>query len=498
MKMEATVQKPGLLSRPQGIALAILAAVAIWSFSPVSPLTAVLLIVVALFLFGLRRPVWAVAALLVSQLTVTSYMVNTPFGIAISLRLMLLILIGLVLWRSSAQERIELGPKAKRVLIPASIVIGLSVVANIANSGFDYAFKDFRYMMVGLLIVIFLAAVTRNLKDFKILCAMAFIGMIASAIIAVMQHYQFLGMGQNTLIPGFLQGWEGQPRVPGIAETELELSFTLPVVALAVLGICLARRVNSGTTWLLGASVVLMGLALYFTYTRSALLGLAFGLVALPLFLKTRIRGEIILAVLLLGLISIETTGIMRGVYFEARGQTVQEESATERKILWQAGIAIAMDNPVLGIGGDQFRYVSPQYASAVDPALVRQQEEYWSYRTLGGQAPHNDFLKVWVCYGTLALAAYLWLFSAVLQNFLDSYRASNGRFIKGLSIGLAAALVAYGVNAFYHNSLAAMPLFWILAGFSVATAKLALNRKRHNQSRQTLPQTSGWGEFDE
>jgi O-antigen ligase len=484
MKTEAAAQEPGLLNRPLGIVLAVLALVALWGFSPGSPVAIALLLVTVLFLFGLRRPLWAMAALLVSQLTISSYMVGTPFGFAISLRLLLLILTGLILWRAFTQKQIKLGPKARRVLIPVLVLLGVSVVANLVNSGFDYAFKDFRNMAVGLLIVIFLPAVTRNLKELKILCGVVFIAVAASAIVGLMQNYQFLGMSQATLFPGFLKG--GQSRVPGMAETELELAYILSAALLVVFGIYLARGVSSSTKRLLVLSVLVMAPALYFTYTRSAILALIVGLVALALFLKTRIRGEFILVAFIVVIAFIQITGIAGGTYLGGRSQGGQDESSISRQILWQAGIAIAIDNPILGIGGNQYKNVAPQYAANVDQNLLAWEEErYWGYHTLGSEAIHNDFLNVWVSYGTLALAAYLWLFVAILRNFLDSYQMSRRRFIKGLSLGLAAALVGYGVNAFYHNLMTTMSLLWILAGFSLVTAKLALKRKGQAQISQ-------------
>jgi O-antigen ligase len=203
------------------------------------------------------------------------------------------------------------------------------------------------------------------------------------------------------------------------------------------------------------------------------------GLVALFMFLKTSIKGEIVLIILLVGVFFIEQTGVMEGQYLGGRDRANQEESSMSRKILWQAGIAIALDNPVLGIGGDQYGAIASQYTGQVDKSLLEWEESrYWGYSSLGSEAPHNDFLGVWVRYGTLAFIVYLWIMMVALRNFLYSYRASKQRFIKGLSIGLAAGLIVYMVNAFYHNCLQTYSLFWILTGFSVATAKLAAKKK--------------------
>jgi O-antigen ligase len=221
--------------------------------------------------------------------------------------------------------------------------------------------------------------------------------------------------------------------------------------------------------------LLLMLPALYFTYTRSALVALGLGLILVVLYLKTKIRWEIvlILAFLLVGYIA--TSNVLGQTFLGGRSESSQEESSIARSILFQAGTAVALDNPILGIGGGKFREVSPQYSDRVDPELIAyEQERYWGYRTLGTEEPHNDFVMIWVSYGTLALAAYLWLYFAILRNFYVSFRKSKNRFIKGLSIGLAGALITYIVNSFYHNLLVTLPLFWILAGFSLVVMRLA------------------------
>jgi O-antigen ligase len=484
--MEAIIvrRQPSVINRPVVIVLTVLAIVALWCVNPFSYQIAVLLGVVALFVLGLRNPIWAMAAFLVSQLTITSYMIATPFGVDISLRLILLIFTAIIMWRSLVLKEIELGPGAKRVVIPTIVLLIVTVAANFVNTDIGYVFRDFRSMLVGVLLIILLPSVTKNMKDLRTLCTVAFIVAAASAIIGIMQYHNFLGVGDQTLVPVYVG------RVPGMAENALDLSFVLPVVVLAVLSIYLAKGVQSSSRGMLFISLIPIALALYYTFTRSALLGLVFGLVALFLFFRTRIKGEFILAAMLLAVVLIEVTGVWANSYLMGRGESEQDESAMSREILWQVGIAIAIDNPILGIGGDQFKAVSPGYTSSVDPELLAwESDNYFDYTIIGQEEQHNDYLRMWISYGVLGLIAYLWLHIVIIRNYLDSFRISKNRFVKGLAIGLSAGLVAYMANAFYHNCTAVMPLLWILAAFSIATVKMAAKEKNTKQSRQAVPQ---------
>jgi O-antigen ligase len=164
--------------------------------------------------------------------------------------------------------------------------------------------------------------------------------------------------------------------------------------------------------------------------------------------------------------------------YLSGRSENLQQGSTVAREILWQASLNIALDHPILGIGSDKFNSVSTQYQSSVDSSYIAyEKREYWSYRTLGNEPPHNDFLNTWVSYGVLALIVFIGLFILIIRIFLNSYNISRNGFVKGISLGFAAAFIAYGINSLYHNMLSTSPLFWILAGFALAISKLAVAR---------------------
>lgn len=448
--MEISVKKRSILQWPLGITLIALAAAILWVAYPGQGAPLAIIAVGVLFIIGLREPIWAVAAVVLAQLSIPGYYIGP-----ISLRLLLLLVIGILLWRAHIKEKIQLGKKAKQLILPVILLIAIIAISDLFNSSFDFAFKEFRYIFTGLLIVIFLPAVIKNIRDLKLLCGVAFFGMTMSVIIAL------------------YQGLVHSVRASGISEGTLQLSYLLGVVFLALLGILIVEgRKRENLRLIIPA--LLMQPALYLTYTRSALLALFSGLVALFIFLKTRIRGEIILLAILGLAIYFSASGIVDSYSFSARSEENQQESSLARKMLWQTGIAIALDNPVLGIGGDKYTDVAMEYASAMDPSL--QEDRYFAYQILGQglYQIHNDFLRMWTYYGTIALVAFLWILLVIMRNFIESFRTSRRKFIKGLSVGLAAGLVAYSINAFYHNVHADFSLVWIIAGFSLAVIKLA------------------------
>ena len=475
--LAGTPSRTAFWDRPIIVISLLLLAVVFWGLAYNYVTGIILAVILALLLGGLKRPVWAIVALMVHQFTITSYMVAAPFGFRISLQLLLLILVGLILWRAHRQNRLEIGPPARPLLLPLILLILLALISDLFNSGLSLTFEDFRDWMVGLMMVCFIPLAIQNKRDLKIVTTAVLLLILISAVIGIFQYFNILGMQSALLIPGPTHLASENFRITGITVGTLEASYILSTVFLVLLGTFLYRGLGRNTQPLAPVILVVLAAALFFTYTRSSILAVLFGIVSLALFIKTRIKASLILLASL-GLALILMLSPLSSQYLSGRSAVVQEESTVSREILWQAGVNIAISHPVLGIGSSNFNSLSTQYQSAVNPSLIAyEKQQYWSYRTLGNESPHNDFINIWLSYGTPALILFLWLFIAVLNNFLRAYRISNSDFLKGLAVGLAAALVGYGINTLYHNMLATMPLFWILAGFSLALARLALSQ---------------------
>jgi len=481
MKAATLGPKANFLFRPKGIATAICIIVVAWAIMRSNLMMAVFMAVIVLFIIGLKRPLWALTAVLVAQLTITSFMVATPF-MTISLRLLLICVTLLLLREPIARREVDLGPGARTLVIPMLLFIGISIIGDMVNAvGFDYIFKNARNLLTGLLFIILLPAIVYNVKQLKALCSVLLLVTIASAIIGVLQHYNIFGMGQATLLQGFMNVLG---RVPGMGETELELAYILPATFMVIGTVFLCRGIKSHDRRLLLIPALPIVMALYFTYTRSALFALACGVISVFFFMKTRIKWQIIMIVIFLLVGYLGTSDMLGQAYLGGRSERGQEGSSVARAILLQAGVAIAIDNPIFGIGGGRFKEVSPEYAYKVDEALIGwEANRYWTYRTLGNDEPHNDFVTTWLSYGSIALAVFFWIHLLIIRNYMIAYRTAKNRFVKGLAVGLAAAFITYVANSFYHNLLATLPLLWILAGFSLVTVKLAAGDRKNGNA---------------
>jgi O-antigen ligase len=478
MATTTLMTKPGFFSRPVGYVFLVGAIVALWSLMRDALSVLIILALVVLLIMSIKNPLWALVALIASQLTLTGYIVATPV-VDISLRLLLFLVVLIIIGKSFVRKEVDLGPYARAVLFPGLLFIGVTVVTNFLTAGFDVAFKDFRNLLVGLLFAIFIPAVIRNTKQLKTLCIATCIMVTASAAIGIAQHYNLLGMVEATTIPGFLTVIHvGDLRTPGMSESELELAYILSATLIIFICLYLTKGITTNRL-LLATSMILMLAATYFTYTRSALVALALAAGSLVLFLKSKIRWGITLVLIFVGIFTIVQTDVLDNKFFGSRTARSQLESSISRSILWQAAVGAALDNPLLGIGAGQFISVSTEYSSSVDPSLLEwEKNRYWNWSTLGSYEPHNDFLTVWVSYGTIALVFYFWIHFGIMKICFLSFRRSKNRFIKGLSLGLAAALVTWVVNSFYHNITSTLPLLWMIAGFSLAAMKMACKEK--------------------
>lgn len=454
------------------IALLPLALIPVFGTSPVGVQHLLLLVEGAFFFLGVRRPVWILAALLVSEVTIANYMYDFG-GFLISNRL-ILTLASIPVVLPHVIQRPDLGPRARSMLVAALGFLLVTTFADSVAADSAYVFKFFRYLVTGVIALALVPAVVRSRDDLRDVALVGFVVSAVSALVAVFQHYsQFAWTPLYEAIPHpgtgaeSFESWGG--RAVGLAESPIDLTNTLLFFVMPLLGVILLARLSPRVRFLLTAILLTAMAALFFSFTRSWILSAAVALFAFVLLYSGRYKRELVLLSVL------AVFGFWYWSDFQSNRYLLDassDPSAATRPVLWDVGLNMALDHPFLGVGHNSFLELSPEYASRVSESLLERQD---AASALGRYEPHNDYLNIWLSFGTGALILYLFVLFMTGKNYVEAFFRTSDPLVKGLSLGGLGALLAFAVNSAFHNLFDSTLVVWLLAGFSLAITNLVL-----------------------
>jgi O-antigen ligase len=317
--------------------------------------------------------------------------------------------------------------------------------------------------------LILVAFLIRERRDLKHLAVFTMILGAVSGYAAISQHFSPTSALYAAGSVEDIRDWSG--RAIGLSASPVILAADMPFVLMPILGVLAVGAIRFDRPRLqLAAMAGFVFLGCYFTYSRSAMPAIGVGLIMIALLLRGSRRKVIIGGLLFLALLfpQMENTGLIGSRFYR---DASDDKSAASHEAAWQVGLALALDHPLFGIGHDRYGVYAPQYVDVVDEELV----------AVGGTAtleqglayPHNDFLNIWFSWGIMALIAHVLLYVGALVNCIVAAR-SNDLLIRGMAVGTAGGLIAYGANSALHNYLDSTGYLWIYAGLSVALVRLA------------------------
>lgn len=419
-------------------------------------------------LLVLNSPAWALVPLVIVEFSIANMFVP---GVGAGTRMVatvavaLITLIAVPKWRSRLSTLMS-GPALRRVLVPAVAFVVMATLGNLLFSETDYVMQYLRYQVVLLLTFLITVCVVQDRNDLRrVFLAILIIG-LASALASIWQYVAPASARYGGLTAAEAARWGN--RLPGLSWSPVALANQMTWVLMPLLGVLLILPFRwSRAHLLLLAATFAAAASLYFTYTRSVIPAVGVGLAAMGLFLKSG-RQMAVFACLIGGALLFPYIGEMGLLGSDNRyfADTSQDGSAASHTALWEVGLAIALDNPIFGVGHQHFEDVSPDYLHevSVDPGAESGEG------AIGRDRPHNDFLAVWMGWGIFALIAYVGVFAGSIANCVRAAREGD-LLIRGLAVGCAGALITYAVNSLFHNYMDSTTLLWMYAGLSVALA---------------------------
>lgn len=281
-------------------------------------------------------------------------------------------------------------------------------------------------------------------------------GLILSA--AIVGRY---GVEQLLLNRGV---WEmdGVPRVsafyPSATALGLYLGRVLPIAgALALLLPGGPRRIGYGVLCL----PILAGV--FLSWTRAAWIGDFAAFLVIVLLIGRRRLVGVFLTVTALAVAGLAVTRPERIVALFSAGEGTQ----VSRIRVWQAAVNVLRENPITGIGLDQFVHLD-----AARYGIPHVRFMLYSH-------PHNFILDFWLRLGLLGLVALTWLlvrFYRASARILRQARQLDDPYLPALLLGLIGSMTHFIVHGlfdltYFQPDLAY--LFWLTIGLVEVARRL-------------------------
>lgn len=207
------------------------------------------------------------------------------------------------------------------------------------------------------------------------------------------------------------------------------------------------------TQWLYLACAATMGIAIIASSSRGAALGMAATAVTVWYKGRHKVISLAAIAVIALGVVAMIPDDNWNR--FRTMGSS-EDGSGQSRLALWNAGIRMANENPLTGVGPNNFVYVNT--------------EIYYSQNRV---VQHNVFIQAASDHGYPALIILLLMIYASFKSqrqvrLIIKERKLDAPYLYALSHGIDASIVAFCVNGFFITVLY-YPFIWILFVLSVA-----------------------------
>lgn len=303
----------------------------------------------------------------------------------------------------------------------------LAVVSTLSAATASRSIHSFGENALWLKILLFPAAVIlfREIPRSRDVAVRAFLafGVFSSAFGLV----QYFVLGQRDL----------DHRITGPAAHVMTLSGLLLPVALLALTLWIHDRKNG---WL--ATVTIMStFALLITFTRSAWLGWLVAVVVLLVSRRPRaLAWAAPIALVALSLMPLSLFGRMISSF------DTRQSSNLDRIRMFEAGVEIIKDYPLLGVGPANVKEIYPLYRKHDAPRF---------------RIPHlhNNLVQLWAERGVLAPVAYLLLLGLFLRQCLRGWSGAHSRYAEA---GMAVA-VGLGAAGIFEFNFGDTEVFWAL-----------------------------------
>jgi putative inorganic carbon (HCO3(-)) transporter len=364
-------------------------------------------------------------------------------------------------WLGRAFTRSE--PQSRPVLrtaLPAIVYLAFVLSSLLVARDPYLSLVEIALLVQVFLVYLYLVYYIRTRQDVVFVLGLLLLGLLMESLVLIGVFFagQDLSLGPvftYTLVQPTGESW----RSGG--------TLVSPIVAAAYFSLLLApaasvllTRLHAVYKWLAAFSFALGSLALLFTLSRGGWIAFALS-ISLCCLLAWR-QGWLSPTVPVVLCLTLVLLFVLFQDTIVTRLTADDNRAAFSRIPLMQLAFRIITDNPLLGVGANNFAVAMPEYSKL---GFSRE----WLYTV------HNKYLLVWAETGIGGLLAFLFFLLAILRRGWHTYRLRDP-LLSALALGFTAAIAGQMVHMFVDtfNNRPQVQLLWVVAALISAMSRIA------------------------
>jgi putative inorganic carbon (HCO3(-)) transporter len=319
----------------------------------------------------------------------------------------------------------------------------------------DISSRDITTPFIFALEVLFLSNCVKNVKQLQLLMIVFFLCIFKMSF-----------FGARTWVSrGFGFAAWGIQGPAGFFQNSGEFSLLMAICAVMSIPLILYMKSKTKLYWLLPITAVMtvMGAS-----SRGGQLALLVGLIYLLLAYK-KIGFKNLLYVTVFVSVAWALFPEEQKARFETAGS---DQTSTSRMDYWEAGIDMAKQHPLLGVGYKSFPEHYHQFYKVRDGSFLSKRKE----------VAHNSIIEVVSTLGIPALTLYIWFHFSVFSSnsLLKKHKNPEPKlkFLESFRISLNGAILVYFVGAMFM-SITFYPYIYLLLAFAIIKVRLFKETER-------------------
>ncbi|MFX0195382.1 MAG: O-antigen ligase family protein [Candidatus Hodarchaeota archaeon] len=360
------------------------------------------------------------------------------------------------LWLSELQARVPSMPRHMlRMSLPLAAYLAFVSLSVIEARNITLSLFEIALLLQMFLLYVYIVGTVRTRQDILFIVSVLLISVVFEALVMIGLRFT----GESFEFAGIFARIDRGTRVGGTVGSAINAAGYFCLILAPAFSILLTQAGRSHK----GLAVLAFGLGvigLVLTLSRGG--WIAFFLSITGLCLLAWHRGWLSRS----ALITTAAVAVLLSLAFEVAIVTrllgYDAGSAFSRVPLMKLAIRITMDNPVLGVGSNNFAVVMTDYAKFKSSGT-------WLYTV------HNKYLLIAAEAGIGGLVTFIWFLFATLRRGWHCWKFED-RLLSPLALGFTVAIMGHMIHMLVDvfNSRPDVQLLWLVAGLITAMYSIA------------------------